>query len=496
VVYFAGHTHATPDIWNNGTYTAVGTGSLATNMMFMQVDGNGNVRIQVYPTAANVADMTAPSKVWTFSTPVAAAVAPTDSSLADVKVPSADIFNVTFADNTTKDSAKNTPVVNATAVPTIAKNDALGKSAAAFNGTDTALIYKLSSEQLSAMGEAVSMELTLRLNGKPASGETVLFGNGKYALAYTSEGKLVFRAASGSDTVSVDAADVKANQWIHVVVTCQNGDLRMYVDGLRTDKSRIKSGLDLTSAGLGLGGRADSDTAASALTAMSVSNFRVYNVALDSTQAYTLAAQALNTKLVFADDAVFRVVKGNSYVIPMPAASNANNSTLTVALSGLDKYGSALYIRDGRFTPYNTGNYTLTYRVNGLLVTKTVQVVNAGDVSATVTLDASAMSIAVGKTAALKAMVSVYGEEITWTSSNSAVATVDANGIVTGLKAGKAVITATLANGNTATCEVTVTAGEKGDSGPTTGEAVPWALAFAVLSMSLAVLVSVKRKVA
>ncbi|MDE5836493.1 MAG: Ig-like domain-containing protein, partial [Paramuribaculum sp.] len=45
---------------------------------------------------------------------------------------------------------------------------------------------------------------------------------------------------------------------------------------------------------------------------------------------------------------------------------------------------------------------------------------------------------------------------VTWTSDNSAVATVDADGLVTAISEGMATITATTANGLTASCEVTV----------------------------------------
>ena len=47
---------------------------------------------------------------------------------------------------------------------------------------------------------------------------------------------------------------------------------------------------------------------------------------------------------------------------------------------------------------------------------------------------------------------------LTWSSSNTSVATVDASGKVTGVAAGTATITATTANGKTATCSVTVQA--------------------------------------
>lgn len=47
---------------------------------------------------------------------------------------------------------------------------------------------------------------------------------------------------------------------------------------------------------------------------------------------------------------------------------------------------------------------------------------------------------------------------MTWTSSDETIATVDENGAVTAIKAGSVIITATTANGLTATCEVIVSA--------------------------------------
>lgn len=70
----------------------------------------------------------------------------------------------------------------------------------------------------------------------------------------------------------------------------------------------------------------------------------------------------------------------------------------------------------------------------------------------------AAATLTVGETLPLRALALPVGIEaaVTYTSGTPANATVDANGVVTGVKAGSSVITAT-AGGYTATCTVTVT---------------------------------------
>ena len=92
-------------------------------------------------------------------------------------------------------------------------------------------------------------------------------------------------------------------------------------------------------------------------------------------------------------------------------------------------------------------------------VAPTTAVTFAGDDANTVSgimLPATA-SVAVGATVPIGAVLTPYGVEgdITWTSGTTANATVDAKGVVTGVKAGTSVITAAC-NGYTATCTVTV----------------------------------------
>ena len=77
-----------------------------------------------------------------------------------------------------------------------------------------------------------------------------------------------------------------------------------------------------------------------------------------------------------------------------------------------------------------------------------------------VRLNKSAETLTEGDTTTLTATVlpdnTTYSKDVSWSSSNSAVATVDANGTVTAKSAGTAVITAITENGKTASCTVTV----------------------------------------
>lgn len=79
-----------------------------------------------------------------------------------------------------------------------------------------------------------------------------------------------------------------------------------------------------------------------------------------------------------------------------------------------------------------------------------------------VTLDQSTVQVEVGKTVTLTATVEPAGAaEVTWESSNTAVATVD-GGVVTGVAEGTAIVAAN-ADGKTASCIVTVVAEGNGD---------------------------------
>lgn len=80
---------------------------------------------------------------------------------------------------------------------------------------------------------------------------------------------------------------------------------------------------------------------------------------------------------------------------------------------------------------------------------------------ASISLDKTSVSLKATETQKLVATVNptnATNKKISWTSSNTSVATVSADGVVTAVSVGETTITATSNNGKTATCKVTVSA--------------------------------------
>ena len=146
---------------------------------------------------------------------------------------------------------------------------------------------------------------------------------------------------------------------------------------------------------------------------------------------------------------------------------NAPNPKSQLYLSAVAPYDSvyqwyssnpsvATVDNNGLVTAVSTGStviYANTYYTGTLQCAVTV----TSDIGK-VTLTQREMSLeGIGGTGRLGASVAVANGgsiPITWTSSNPAAATVDANGVVTAVGNGEATITATAANGRSAICKV------------------------------------------
>jgi len=115
-------------------------------------------------------------------------------------------------------------------------------------------------------------------------------------------------------------------------------------------------------------------------------------------------------------------------------------------------------VEDGVVTGVKAGTATITAEAGGKKATCKVTVTDTSPVEVTgITLDKLTASVQVGKTLTLTATVEPAGatDAVIWESSDNTIATVE-NGVVTGVKAGTATITAE-AGGKKATCKITVT---------------------------------------
>ena len=100
--------------------------------------------------------------------------------------------------------------------------------------------------------------------------------------------------------------------------------------------------------------------------------------------------------------------------------------------------------------------------VCGSKTAQCIVTVDDPDETLSIRLNTSGLSIVEGKTSKLIATTKPSDAVVNWQSNDQAVATVDSNGLVTGVAVGKAVISATVTDGSenkTATCDVTVTSG-------------------------------------
>ena len=140
--------------------------------------------------------------------------------------------------------------------------------------------------------------------------------------------------------------------------------------------------------------------------------------------------------------------------------SNATNKNVTwessnTSVATVDATGKVTAVSAG------TANITVTAQGDSTKSASCTVTVTAATVPVTgVSLNKDSLALGVGDSETLTATVKpedATNQAVTWTSSNSTVATVDQNGVVTAVAPGTATITVTTADGGfTATCAVTV----------------------------------------
>lgn len=161
----------------------------------------------------------------------------------------------------------------------------------------------------------------------------------------------------------------------------------------------------------------------------------------------------------------------------LPSGTTASGSfTLTIGQPEGYASSATLYGANASAltTAYADNCFTASLSALGPVALIDVKEATGGTEVTSVTLNKKTLNLKVGETGKLSATVlpdSAADKSITWSSSNTDVASVSSSGTVTAKKAGTAVITATAVNGKNASCTVTVTGGTT-DPDPGQPEAV------------------------
>ncbi|MFR0558794.1 Ig-like domain-containing protein [Pseudoscardovia radai] len=141
--------------------------------------------------------------------------------------------------------------------------------------------------------------------------------------------------------------------------------------------------------------------------------------------------------------------------------TNATDKSLTWASSDpsvatVDANGTVTAVKAGTATVTATASNGVKGEATVIVTAKTPEIVDV----TSVTLTPNPLALTTGKAGTLTAVVlptNATDKTLTWTSSDPSVATVDANGLVTAVKAGTATVTATASNGVKGEATVTVT---------------------------------------
>ncbi|GHT21701.1 hypothetical protein AGMMS4957_10830 [Bacteroidia bacterium] len=186
-----------------------------------------------------------------------------------------------------------------------------------------------------------------------------------------------------------------------------------------------------------------------------------------ATCTVTVTEPTISVTGVTLKTATSLIVNGTEQLTATVQPTNATNKTVTWSSNNTSV---ATVSTSGLITALAVGTATITATTadGGKTATCTVTVAAATISVTSVTLDKTTATLTINGMEQLTATVqptTATNQQVTWSSSNTSIATVSTSGLVTAKAVGTVTITVTTTDGGkTATCEVTVTSIASGES--------------------------------
>jgi uncharacterized protein YjdB len=296
------------------------------------------------------------------------------------------------------------------------------------------------SPSTASVGVGETVQLTATVNPSNASPKTVTWTTSNSSYATVSTSGLVTGVAAGTVTITATStSNSSLSSSCTVTVTASSTSIPGVTNSVASDFATVSS---------------SSTTALLKLTT--------------SSTHYTLNLQNLGS---LTGTQMLHAVSGTSTTLNFDTSTSYNKWDITIDSSSY--VASIKSSSKSTYHVYSGTGDTFTCAKTTANVYLYKQVVSVPVTS--VSLNYSSLTLSVGNTATLVATIvpgNATNQSVTWASSNTSVATVDANGVVTAHAAGSATITVTTVDGShTATCTITVPTPVTVTSLTTAGEA-------------------------
>ena len=332
------------------------------------------------------------------------------------------------------------------------------------NGGGTANAAPVIPLSSSVSGTVVGISTNLYVRNGPSQSNTVIGylqnGNGVTIVGYTSDGWLQISAPApagyvSSQYVNVPVVSVSSDNSASITVgdTAQVG--YAVFPGCATNLSVSWSTSDSSVVTVDSSGKVTGRSVGTATVTV-----RTAQGGFTATTSVTVTPRAVSGVSLNQSSSSLQVGASETLVATV-SPSSASDQTVSWSSSDaqvvtVDANGKVTGVGDG------TATVTVTTRDGGFTASCDYSVSSVPVAVTGVSLDRSTLGIGVGQSDTLRATVApsnASDRSVTWSSSNTSVATVDSSGKVTAVKVGSATVTVKTTDGNfTAACAVTVSA--------------------------------------